>query len=47
MFRVGVTADCQGPAIALLSEMRKGGEFPRVSVKREGERYLVYLPMMR
>ena len=28
-------------------EMLKGGEFLRVSVKREGERYLVYLPVMR
>ena len=27
-------------------EMLKGGEFLRVSVKREGERYLVYLPVM-
>lgn len=26
-------------------EMLKGGEFLRVSVKREGERYLVYLPV--
>jgi hypothetical protein len=28
-------------------EMLKGGEFLRVSVKREGERYLVYLPVAR
>ena len=28
-------------------EMLKGGEFLRVSVKREGERYLVHLPVMR
>ena len=27
-------------------EMLKGGDFLRVSVKREGERYLVYLPVM-
>ena len=26
-------------------EMLKGGEFLRISVKREGERYLVYLPV--
>ncbi len=29
-----------------LVEMLKGGEFLRVSVKREGEQYLVYLPVM-
>ena len=28
-------------------EMLKGGEFLRVSVKRDGVRYLVYLPPMR
>ena len=27
-------------------EMLKGGEFLRVSVKRDGERYLVYLPVV-
>jgi hypothetical protein len=27
-------------------EMLKGGEFLRVSVKREGERYLIHLPVM-
>lgn len=27
-------------------EMLKGGEFLRISVKRERERYLVYLPVM-
>ena len=28
-------------------EMLKGGEFLRVSVKRDRERYLVYLPVKR
>jgi hypothetical protein len=27
-------------------EMLKGGEFLRISVKREGERYLIHLPVM-
>jgi hypothetical protein len=28
-------------------EVLQGGEFLRISVKREGERYLVHLPMIR
>jgi hypothetical protein len=28
-------------------EMLKGGEFLRISIKREKERYLIYLPVMR
>jgi hypothetical protein len=28
-------------------EMLKGGEFLRISIKREQERYLIYLPVMR